>query len=89
MKVGEVQHAADGARVVHVLTDDEGAAACPMCGVFSTRVRQRRTTRPRDLPYGEQALVVRWHKVQWVCRERACPRRAFTEPIAEILRGRG
>ncbi len=59
-----------------------------MCGVFSSRVRQRRTTRPRDLPYGEQALVVRWHKVQWVCRERACPRRAFTEPIAEILRGR-
>jgi hypothetical protein len=36
-------------RVVHVLTDDEAAAACPVCGVLSTTVRQRRTTRPRDL----------------------------------------
>ncbi len=87
VRVREVQRAADSGRVVHVLTDDEGAAACPVCGVFSSRVRQRRTTRPRDLPYGEQALVVRWHKVQWACRERGCPRRAFTEQIAEIPAG--
>ncbi len=35
--------AADGVRVVHVVTDDEGAAACPVCGVLSSSVRQRRT----------------------------------------------
>ncbi len=50
---------------MHVFTDDEGAAACPVCGMFSTRVRQHRMTRPRNSPYGEQPLVVRWHKVQW------------------------
>ena len=60
----EVEGVGDGARVVHVVTDDVGAAACPACGVFSTRIRQRRTTRPRDLGYGAQALSVRWHKVQ-------------------------
>lgn len=58
-----------------------------MCGVFSTRVRPRRTTRPRDVPYGEAPLAVRWHKVQWACRERACPRRTFTEQIVEIPAG--
>ncbi len=58
----------DGGRVVHVLTDDPSEGACPVCGVLSTSVRQRRTTRPRDLPYGEEALVVRWHKTQWTCR---------------------
>lgn len=56
-------------RVVHVVTDDVTAAACPGCGVFSSSVRQRRTTRPRDLPYGEERLAVRWHKVQYACRE--------------------
>ena len=64
----------DGTRLVHVVTDDQAAAACPKCGVFSTSVRQRRTTRPRDLPYGEQRLVVRWHKVQYACRQARCPR---------------
>ena len=77
----------DGTRVVHVVTDDEAAAACPKCGVFSSSVRQRRTTRPRDLPYGEEQLVVRWHKVQYACRQAPCPRKAFTEQIPEVPAG--
>jgi len=80
----EVERVDDGRRVVHVVTDDETAAACPQCGVFSSSVRQRRTTRPRDLPYGESPLVVRWHKVQYACTEQLCPRKAFTEQIAEL-----
>ena len=42
--VREVQRVASG-RVAHVLTADPDAAACPVCGVFSQVVRQRRTTR--------------------------------------------
>lgn len=68
MRVRHVERDDDGARLVHVVTDDEAASACPVGGVFSTSIRQRRTTRPRDLPYGEQLLVVRWHKVQFACR---------------------
>lgn len=45
-----------------LVTDDDTAAACPASGVFSSSVRQRRTTRPRDLRYGEAPLLVRWHK---------------------------
>jgi len=74
-------------RVVNVLTDDPGAAAGPRCGVVSTSVRQRRTTRPRDLPCGQERLAVRWHKTQWACRERACPRKAFTDQIPELPAG--
>ena len=77
----------DGGRVVHVVTDHQAAAACPMCGVLSSAVRQRRTTRPQDLPYGEQRLVVRWHKVQYAWREVQCPRKAFTEQISEVPAG--
>jgi transposase len=71
-------------RLVHVVTAASSAAGCPQCGVVSTSVRQYRTTRPRDLPYGEEPLAVRWRKRQYRCREEACPRKAFTESIAEI-----
>jgi transposase len=50
-------------------------------------VKQRRTTRPRDLPYGEEPLAVRWRKRQYRCCEQACPRKAFTESITEIPAG--
>jgi len=75
------------ARLVHVVTIDPTAAFCPACGVVSSSVRQRRTTSPRDVPYGEERLAVRWHKVQSTCRERRCPRKAFTEQIAELPAG--
>jgi len=75
------------ARLVHVVTTDPTAAFCPACGVVSSSVRQRRTTSPRDVPYGEQRLAVRWHKVQYACRERRCPQKAFTEQIAELPAG--
>src|SRR5271169_5802253 len=71
-------------RLVHVVTTASSAAGCPQCGVVSTSVKQRRTTRPRDLPYGEEPLAVRWRKRQYRCREQACARKAFTESIAEI-----
>ena len=67
-------------RLVHVVTAASAARrAARQCGVISTSVKQYRTTRPRDLPYGEEPLAVRWHKRQYRCREQACPRKAFTE----------
>lgn len=85
--VQRVECAGEGgarSRLVHVVTAAGSAAGCPGCGVVSTSVKQYRTTRPRDLPYGEEPLAVRWHKRQYRCREAACPRQAFTESIAEI-----
>jgi len=35
-------------------------------------------------PYGEAPLQVRWHKTQFACREKLCPRKAFTESIDEL-----
>ena len=52
--------------------------------MVSTSVKQYRTTRPRDLRYGEEPLAGRWHKRQYRCREEACPRKTFTESIAGI-----
>lgn len=74
----------DGARVVHVATAVESAAACPACGVISTSLKGRTTTRPRDLPYGTDPVRLVWHKRRWRCREALCPRASFTECLPSV-----
>lgn len=77
-----------GSRTVHVVTADASAAGCPSCGVVSRSVKQRVTTSPKDLPYGESGILVVWHKVRWRCREAVCARGSFTEQVAEVPAGR-
>ena len=84
VRVERVERLADGTRVVHVATAEETAAACPSCGVFSTSVKGRVTTSPKDIPYGEDRIVVRWNKTRWRCREDYCERASFTETIAQV-----
>ena len=74
----------DGARVAHVVTADESAAACPVCGVVSTSVRGHAVTRPRDVPYGDTPVQLVWRKRRWRCREAACPRGSFTESLTAV-----
>lgn len=81
--VVRVESIVDG-RVVHVVTADPAAARCPGCGMVSTAVKGWTTTRPKDLPYGEDPLVVVWHKRRWRCAARACARASFTEAIGEV-----
>lgn len=65
VRVQRVERATDGTRVVHVVTADETARACPWCGVFSSSVKQHVTTRPADLRYGDDGIELRWHKRRW------------------------
>jgi transposase len=77
-----------GGRVVHVETaEDASAPGCPTCGVVSTSVKGLVITAPRDLPYGEVGLAVRWHKTRWRCREPTCARLSFTESIGQVPAG--
>jgi hypothetical protein len=85
--VRDVEQGEMGERTVHVVTADPTAAACPVCGVFSTSVRQYRTTAPKDPPTARRRLRARWRTAQHRCRESGCPRPAFTESIAELPPG--
>lgn len=87
VSVIRVEQLQDGMRRVHLATADVSARACPVCGVFATRVKGPALTRPRDLPYGEHGLEFFWHKRRWWCREPACPRKSFTEQIPQIPAG--
>jgi hypothetical protein len=84
VRVERVERGADGTRVVHAVTASETAAACPSCGVFSTAVKGQVSTSPRDIPYGENRIIVRWNKTRWRCREDYCERGSFTESIEQV-----
>ena len=84
VRVERVERLADGTRVVHVVTDEQAAAACPSCGMLSTSRKGRVTTSPRDIPYGEDRIMLRWNKTRWRCREDYCQRSSFTEAIAQV-----
>ncbi|WP_255606089.1 ISL3 family transposase [Mycolicibacterium xanthum] len=84
VRVERVEALGDGTRVVHVVTVDESAAVCPGCGVVSSSVKEHTTTSPKDIPYGHDDVVVRWHKTRWRCREDYCQKSSFTEVIAQV-----
>jgi len=84
VRVERVERLADGTRVVHAVTASETAAACPACGVFSTSVKGQVVTAPRDIPYGESRIILRWNKTRWRCQEVYCERGSFTESIEQV-----
>ena len=84
LAVERVDRDAFGGRLVHVVTRDDAASACPSCGVFSSAVKGQVSTRPRDIPYGTALLRVVWHKRRWRCRETLCPRGSFTEQVPGV-----
>ena len=84
LAVVRVEREQSGARVVHVVTADEIASACPGCGVLSASAKGSACSRPRDVPYAEAGVRLVWHKRRWRCREAACSRRSFTESIPQL-----
>jgi transposase len=84
LAVDRVESDAFGGRVVHVITADETASACPSCGVLSVSLKGRACTRPRDIPYGTRGLRLIWHKRRWRCTERLCARASFTESLPAV-----
>jgi hypothetical protein len=53
VRVERVEGLANGMRLVHLITDEQPAAACPpRVGVLCPSRKDRTTTSPRDIPYG-------------------------------------
>lgn len=84
LRVVNVTRRDDGTRIVDAVTDDDIAGACPGCGVFSTSRKQQTTTTPKDIPYGDDRIIVHWNKTRWRCMEDYCQRRTFTDTIEQI-----
>ncbi|MGW4982365.1 transposase family protein [Streptomyces mirabilis] len=71
-------------RPVGVRGDKRGPRPGLPCGIFSTRLKDYRTTRPRHLSCGGRPVSIQWRKARWYCTEPACPRGSFTEAIGQV-----
>jgi transposase len=76
----------DGGRLVLVesVTTDGG---CPPCGVMSSRIKERRICRLKDLPHGTVPLRLWVCKRRFVCAQRLCSRGSFTEVGDQVRPG--
>ena len=72
----------DGVLEVMVRARSE-QAACPSCGTFSGRVKQRRAQRVRDLHSFARPVVLVWDKRRFRCDAPGCVG-SFTESSAQI-----
>jgi transposase len=73
----------DGGRRVLVESVAE-QGGCPACGLLSRRIRDRPTSRIKDLPHGPVPLRVWVRKRRFVCAEALCARKSFTETSAQL-----
>jgi transposase len=71
-----------GRRVLVESVAEEGG--CPACGVLSGLIKDRPTSRVKDLPYGPVPLLVFVRKRRFVCAEVLCERRSFTETSVQL-----
>ncbi|NMR28129.1 transposase family protein [Crystallibacter degradans] len=58
---------------------------CPTCGVISSRRKERRLQRLRDIPMAGRLELI-WSKYRWFCNEALCERLSFFESTAEVPR---
>ena len=72
----------DGVLVVTVEVP-RGEAPCPDCGVFSSRVKERRVQHVRDGLCFERPTVLVWHKRRFRCDTPGC-RATFTESTVQV-----
>ncbi len=82
-RVLDVTREPDGGRVVLVESVAE-QGGCPACGVVSGLIKDRPTSRVRDLPHGPVPLKVWVRKRRFACAEPLCRRRSFTEVSAQL-----
>ena len=60
-------------------------AACPACGVVTSRVKDRPLVRVKDLPAFGHRVELWWRKRRLACREPACACGSFTQQSEAIL----
>ena len=59
-------------------------AACPSCGVLTTRIQARPIHRVKDVPVGGTDLQVMVRKRRMACQETGCSRRSFVQTTEQL-----
>ncbi|GAC1377725.1 MAG: ISL3 family transposase [Pseudarthrobacter sp.] len=75
----------DTAGCRQVIVETNQPPGCPSCGVISSRRKERRFQRLRDIPVAGPVEVL-WSKYRWYCEETACDRLSFFESTPQVPR---
>jgi transposase len=67
------------------LTATAPTACCPCCTAPSSSVHGRYQRHLTDLPWGPRAVRIQLSVWKFVCRNRACARRIFTERLSDLV----
>jgi transposase len=77
--------ATDSAGYRQVIVETNQPPGCPSCRVISSRRKERRLQRLRDIPVAGLVEVL-WSKYRWYCEEVACDRLSFFESTLQVPR---
>jgi len=75
---------ADADAITLVVRASRPTVDCPACGERATKVHSRYQRALADTPWGGVAVRLRLRTRRWFCHNLACPRRIFTERLAEV-----
>jgi transposase len=67
------------------LTATQVVVACPVCSAESSRVHSLYQRTVSDLPWAGVPVTLQLHVRRFVCRNPACPRATFSEPLPEVV----
>jgi transposase len=67
------------------LTATQVVVACPSCTLESSRVHSLYQRTVADLPWAGVPVTLQLHVRRFVCRNPACPRATFSEPLPEVV----
>ncbi|MGP4104516.1 ISL3 family transposase [Nonomuraea sp. KM90] len=82
--VFEVEHEADGGRIVHVIPDRTGRPLCPDCRLPAGRAKEWVRAQAAHVPIGLDQVALVVHKRRWRCATPWCGRGSFTEQVPPI-----
>jgi transposase len=72
-------------RISLELTATRVVVACPACAAESSRVHSLYQRSVADLPWAGVPVTLHLHIRRFVCRNPACPRATFSEPLPEVV----
>ena len=75
----------DAARQITVaVRSTQATAPCPLCATPARRIHSQCTRTLADLPWAAYRVRLQLRVRKWVCRNRACRRRIFTERLPTV-----
>src|SRR2546430_12898224 len=60
------------------------SAPCPLCATLARRIHSDDERTLADLPWAQYRVSLQLRVRTWVCRNRSCPRRIFTERLPTL-----